>query len=515
MQFPTHWGLQSLPAVQGLFAAFFLWTSGCSTLCEAYPEIQSQHDSDDTIPDLSREWPPVIWRASHLRWSWAFRVQQELSSLGIARLFESGPWHFYDAFTHASPAKFLALSQRVQRLEFLGDAVFTLASTLWMGISDPASLLLPATSFISSRSKLLSNHRLNAAATVFGLHKLLRRRLEAREGVDYGVSPKNVSDSVEAMLGAVWCSGGVLVALHVAMNMLVKMAGLANDIKLQKYAGTPDDVDSCDFVRELCRDVVATAAAAASESHLAPSLTLDSIVSMAKTHMSFSPISASSSSSSSASSLSRSLPPSPPRTAAVCSSSQPVQPPPSTAFHFYPSSCDADRVLHMCTIDESCAMSPAVTDESGPVSDARMCSNVFLACLGKAVMDVVVSGHAFVVLGGAKPADLHSWVRVEVLRHERLVDLAEQHNIGPDVAFNAKDVLWNTVVATPFGKRSVGGSAICASVGCVWLLDVAGYNNLTSPSSAFASLARRRELMMGSDDTRGSKAAGGAPPGKG
>ncbi len=169
----------------------------------------------------------------------------------------------------------------------------------------------------------------------------------------------------------------------------------------------------------------------------------------------------------------------------------------------------------MCTIDESCALSPAVTDESGPVSDARMCSNVFLACLGKAVMDVVVSGHAFVVLGGAKPADLHSWVRVEVMRHERLVDLAQQHNIGPDVAFNAKDVLWNTVVATPFGKRSVGGSAICASVGCVWLLDVAGYNKLTSPSSAVASLSRRRELMMGSDDTRGSKAAGGAPPGKG
>ncbi len=518
MQFPAHWGLQSLPAVQGLFAAFFLWTSGCSTLCEVYPEIQSQHDSDDTIPELSGEWPPVIWRASHLRWSWAFRVQQELSSLGITRLFESSPWHFYDAFTHASPAKFLALSQRVQRLEFLGDAVFTLASTLWMGISDPASLLLPATSFISLRSKLLSNHRLNATATVFGIHKLLRRRLEAREGADYGVSPKNVSDSVEAMLGAVWCSGGVNVALHVAVNMLVKMAGLANDIKLQKFAVTPDDVDSCDFVRELCRDVVATAAAAASESHLTPSLTLDSIVAMAKSHLSFSPISASSSSLSSAPSQSRSPPPSPPITAALCSSSQSVQPPPSSGFHFSPSSCDADRVLHMCTIDESCALSPTVqlpAGENGSVSDARMCSNVFLACLGKAVKDVVVSGHAFVMLGGAKPADLHSWVRVEVLRHERLVDLAEQHNIGPDVAFNSKDVLWNTVVATPFGKRSVGGSALCASVGCVWLLDVAGYNKLTSPSSASASALRRRDLMRCSDDTRGSGTGGGAPPGKG
>jgi hypothetical protein len=131
-------------------------------------------------------------------------------------------------------------------------------------------------------------------------------------------------------------------------------------------------------------------------------------------------------------------------------------------------------------------------------------------------MDVVVSGHAFVMLGGAKPAHLHSWVRVEVLRHERLVDLAEQHNIGPDVAFNSKDILWNTVVATPFGKRSVGGSAICASLGCVWLLDVAGYNKLTSSGSASASVLRRRELMRGgSDDTRGSGAGGGLPLGKG
>jgi hypothetical protein len=444
-----------------------------------------------------------------------------LSSLGSTRLFESGPWHFYDAFTHASPAKYVELSQRVQRLEFLGDAVFTLASTLWMAISDPASLLLSATSFISLRSKLLSNHRLNATATVFGLHKLLRRRLEAREGVDFGVSPKNVSDSVEAMLGAVWCSGGVIVALHVAMNMLVKMAGLANDIKLQKFAATPDDLDSCDFVRDLCRDVVSTAAATVSESHLTPSLTLDSIVTMAKTHLYFSPTSVSSSSSSSASPLSRSPPPSPPRLAAACSSSQQFQLPPSSAFHFFPSSCDTDRVLHMCTIDESCALSPAVqlpagTGEKGSVSDVRTCSNVFLACLGKAVMDVVVSGHAFVMLGGAKPAHLHSWVRVEVLRHERLVDLAEQHNIGPDVAFNSKDILWNTVVATPFGKRSVGGSAICASLGCVWLLDVAGYNKLTSSGSASASVLRRRELMRGgSDDTRGSGAGGGLPLGKG
>ncbi len=176
----------------------------------------------------------------------------------------------------------------------------------------------------------------------------------------------------------------------------------------------------------------------------------------------------------------------------------------------------------MCTIDESCAMPPSSQHPSGTTdragegasrSEARICSNVFLACLGKAVMDVVVSGHAFVVLGGAKPLDLHSWVRVEVLRHERLVDLAEQHNIGPDVAFNGAGISWNTIVSTPFGKRSVGGSAICASVGCVWLLDVAGHNKLTSSRAASASAFMRR--MKGADDVGGAVGAGGALVGKG
>jgi hypothetical protein len=434
------------------------------------------------------------------------------------RLFESGPWHFYDAFTHASPTKFITLSQRVQRLEFLGDAVFTLASTLWMGISDPASLLLPATSFIALRSKLLSNNRLNSAAEVFGLHKLLRRRLEAREGVDLCVSPKNVSDSVEAMLGAVWCSGGVHVALHVAINMLVKVAGLANDAKLQKLAITPDNSDSCDFVRDICRDVVSTAAAAASASTVAPSLTLDSIVEMARSCMFFVPHSASSTQSPSRSSSSPSPPSSPPRSAASLSS-QSLPPNLSTTrpqpSRFYPSSSDADTILHMCTIDESCALPPSSQLPSGTAdsavegasrSEAKICSNVFLACLGKAVMDVVVSGHAFVVLGGAKPLDLHSWVRVEVLRHERLVDLAEQHNIGPDIVFNGTGISWNTIVSTPFGKRSVGGSAMCASVGCVWLLDVAGHNKLTSTRTASASAFMRR--MKGADDVGGAVTGG-------
>jgi hypothetical protein len=194
LRFPAHWGLLSLPAVQGLFAAFFLWTSGCSTLCESYPELHFQDDADDSSAELNQDWPPIIWRAAPLRWSWANRVQDELAAaLGIKRLFDSGPWHFYDAFTHAAPAKFITFSQRVQRLEFLGDAVFTLACTIWLAISDPAALHLPATSFVALRSKLLSNIRLNQAATVFGLHKLLRRRVEAREGVDYGVLPNNVS----------------------------------------------------------------------------------------------------------------------------------------------------------------------------------------------------------------------------------------------------------------------------------------------------------------------------------
>jgi hypothetical protein len=132
-------------------------------------------------------------------------------------------------------------------------------------------------------------------------------------------------------------------------------------------------------------------------------------------------------------------------------------------------------------------------------------------------MDVVVSGHAFVMLGGAKPGDLHSWVRVEVLRHERLLDLAEQHNIGPDVAFNAPGMRWNTIAATPFGKRSVGGSAICASVGCVWLLDVAGCNKLSSPLPVISAPVtfRRREMIKGADDFAAAVAGGGTLPGKG
>ena len=518
LHFPAHWGLQSLPAVQGLFAAFFLWTSGCSTLCESYPEIQFQDDSDDGAlsPRPAGDWPPIIWRASHLRWSWADRAQEELSSsLGIGRLFESGPWHFYDAFTHASPAKFITFSQRVQRLEFLGDAVFTLASTIWMGISDPASLLLPATSFIALRSKLLSNTRLHQAATVFGLHRLLRRRLEAREGVDFAVSPKNVSDSVEAMLGAVWCSGGINTALHVAINMLVKVAGLANDSKLQKLATTPDKVDSCDFVRELSRNVVATAAAVAAD-HVIPCATFKSITTMAKTHLSFSLVSLPSSP--------LSPPESPPRTTASAlplraksfAKLEPLQ------LHDELSPSHAERLLHMCTIDESCThdFSTTVLDcegEGESISDARACSNVFLACLGKAVMDVVVSGHAFVMLGGAKPADLHSWVRVEVLRHERLVDLAVQHNIGPDVVFNAPGISWDTIVSTPFGKRSVGGSALCASVGCVWLLDVAGYNKLASPQAQISApiTFRRREITGGGDELGAAVSDGGPHLGKG
>jgi hypothetical protein len=140
-------------------------------------------------------------------------------------------------------------------------------------------------------------------------------------------------------------------------------------------------------------------------------------------------------------------------------------------------------------------------------SGAKICSNVFLACLGKAVMDVVVSGHAFVMLGGARPVDLHSWVRVEVLRHERLVDLAEQHNIGPEMTINGAGLSWNTIVSAPFGKRSVGGSALCATVGCVWLLDVAGLNKVTAPSNqvfapfvAPAVVFKRREMASAGDD---------------
>lgn len=518
--FPAHWGLQALPAVQGLFAAFFLWTSGCSTLIESYPELNTQEESNDDVAALSHSWPPLIWRASRLRWSWADQVQQELSSLGLQRLVEANPWHFYDAFTHASPAKFLSLSQRVQRLEFLGDAVFTLASTLWMGISDPASLLLPATSFIALRSKLLSNNRLNSAATVFGLHKLLRRRLEAREGVDYGVSPKNVSDSVEALLGAVWCSGGINVALHFAINLLVRVAGMAHDSKLKKAAVPPDSLDSFDFMRDLCRDVVVSAAAASASSTVMPSKTLDSIVKMARSHLSFVPSSESSIPASSLpASSSPSPPPSPPRASAAATLASPSSPAASSKpqpLQFHPSSSDADRVLYMCTIDESCSSPPAahrppeVPGSAGECvtgPDSKICSNVFLACLGKAVMDVVVSGHAYVMLGGARPGDLHSWVRVEVLRHERLVDLAEQHNIGPDMAFNGAGLSWNTIVSAPFGKKSVGGSALCATVGCVWLLDVAGFNKVAAPSNpvfapfmAPASAFKRRETASAGDD---------------
>jgi hypothetical protein len=132
-------------------------------------------------------------------------------------------------------------------------------------------------------------------------------------------------------------------------------------------------------------------------------------------------------------------------------------------------------------------------------------------------MDVVVSGHAFVMLGGAKPGDLHSWVRVEVLRHERLLDIAEQHNIGPDMAFDAPGLQWNTIVSTPFGKRSVGGSAICASVGCIWLLDIAGYNKLSSSVSVISApiTFMRREMMKGVDDAAAAAAGGGTPSGKG
>jgi hypothetical protein len=164
------------------------------------------------------------------------------------------------------------------------------------------------------------------------------------------VSPKNVSDTVEAMLGAVWCSGGVDSALHVAINMLVKVAGLADDVKFQKLAAAPDNADSGDFVRELCRDVVAKAAAATTE-RVVPSATFDSIVAMARSHLSFSlhltPTSA------------KSPPPSPPRTASSASRFPPKSQPASLTAHVDPSPSDADRLLHMCTIDESCATPPA------------------------------------------------------------------------------------------------------------------------------------------------------------
>ena len=71
--------------------------------------------------------------------------------------------------------------------------------------------------------------------------------------------------------------------------------------------------------------------------------------------------------------------------------------------------------------------------------------------------------------------------------------------------------------ATAFGKRSVGGSAICASVGCVWLLDVAGCNKLSSPLPVISAPVtfRRREMIKGADDFAAAVAGGGTLPGKG
>ena len=56
---------------------------------------------------------------------------------------------------------------------------------------------------------------------------------------------------------------------------------------------------------------------------------------------------------------------------------------------------------------------------------------------------------------------------------------------------------------------------MCASIGCVWLLDVAGHNKLTSFSAYSAVAFERRELIKGAEDMGVSAARSRALPVKG
>ena len=107
-------------------------------------------------------------------------------------------------------------------------------------------------------------------------------------------------------------------------------------------------------------------------------------------------------------------------------------------------------------------------------------------------------------------------VRIDILRHERLLYLAEKFNVGPSMQLSG-DIAWNTIVSTPFGKKSVGGSAITAAIGSVWLLDVTGFNALALPFSSHSSGFLFKKKAGGDfyDDFGSSCVGTGAPIGRG